>query len=64
MNLKDYLKTTTQAKLAQELGITQSMVSHYVTNRYPVPPETAKAIEKITNGAVTRSELRPDIFGD
>jgi DNA-binding transcriptional regulator YdaS (Cro superfamily) len=33
-------------------------------NRKRVPPERCADIERATGGAVTRHELRPDIFGE
>jgi DNA-binding transcriptional regulator YdaS (Cro superfamily) len=63
MNLHDYLTTTTQQELADRLGVTQGIISQWVLGRVPVPPERAAAIERATQGEVTRVELRPDVFG-
>jgi len=41
---------------------TQSLVSQWETGAVKVPPERWSAIERVTDGAVTREELRPDIF--
>ncbi len=51
-----------QQRLAEALGVYQSFVSKMArTGR--VPAERCLAIEMATNGAVTRYELRPDVFG-
>lgn len=49
-------------KLAEKLGIWQTTVSNWKA-RGQVPVERCAAIEAATNGAVTRHDLRPDIFG-
>jgi DNA-binding transcriptional regulator YdaS (Cro superfamily) len=51
-----------QMALARLLGISQAMVSHWVTGRKAITPERAVQIEQATAGAVRRHELRPDIF--
>ncbi|WP_406828140.1 helix-turn-helix domain-containing protein [Microbulbifer sp. ARAS458-1] len=54
----------TQEQLAHALGLKyQSSISQWVTGRRPVPPMQCLPIEKATGGAVTRYELRPDVFG-
>ncbi|CAN5816433.1 hypothetical protein BH20PSE1_BH20PSE1_01360 [soil metagenome] len=66
MTLSEYLQTTTQREFAGHLGVTQSMVSHWLAGRYRISPEIATRIERLTGGAVTAKELRPDladIFG-
>lgn len=49
--------------LAGKLGVGQSVVSMWLTRR-SVPPSRCLAIEDATAGAVTRYDLRPDVFGD
>lgn len=49
-------------KLAQKIGVTLMSVSHWRAGRNAISAERAKQIELATNGAVTRHELRPDIF--
>ena len=63
MTLADYLKTTTQTAFAEALGVTQSAVSQWVTGEQRITAERAKEIEELTRGAITKQELRPDIFG-
>ena len=50
-----------QAALARACGVSQMAVSKWT--RHGVPPERALQIEKLTDGAVTRQDLRPDLFG-
>jgi len=52
----------TQEALAAALGIRSPSISEW-RKRGNVPVERCVAIEQATNGAVTRYELRPDIFG-
>jgi DNA-binding transcriptional regulator YdaS (Cro superfamily) len=64
MNLGDYIKHSklSQADVAELMGVSQAMVSHWLTGRKAITPERAKQIEHATGGAVRRHELRPDIF--
>jgi DNA-binding transcriptional regulator YdaS (Cro superfamily) len=48
--------------LADKLGIRPQTVWNW-QDRGKVPPDHAIAVEEATEGAVTRYELRPDIFG-
>lgn len=59
MTLLNYLKETkqTQAQFAKKLGKTQQLVSGYCTGVLIAPRATALKIVKITNGAVTLSDL-------
>lgn len=50
------------SKLADSLETNQSVVSNWRL-RKKVPPSRCIPIEEVTNGAVTRHDLRPDIFG-
>lgn len=51
-----------QSKLADAVGISPMAVNKWIKNR--VPAERCAAVEKATEGKVTRQQLRPDIFGD
>lgn len=53
-----------QRELAAMLGCSQAMITHLETGRRCVSPLFARKIESITGGAVTRYDLRPDVFGD
>ena len=63
MELRTYLKTTTQAAFAESLDVSQGTISHWLAGRVQVPLERCPAIERVTEGAVTRYDLRPDFFG-
>lgn len=47
------------ASLAKQLGISSQAVSQWSST----PVKHCPKIEKATSGAVTRADLRPDIFG-
>ncbi len=51
-----------QRELAQALGCSPSLVSHWVTGRKRITAERARQIEDATFGSVKRHELRPDLF--
>ena len=51
-----------QVKAARLLGVSQGMVSKWL-NGHPIPADRAKAIETLTGGELTRSQLRPDLWG-
>lgn len=50
------------SKLARLLDVTSMTVTQW--KRRGVPAERCMAIERAVNGAVTRYDLRPDVFGD
>lgn len=52
-----------QTKLAEKIGLSQQRVSYWRKAKNGVPAEYARDIEEACNGAVTRQQLRPDIFG-
>ena len=49
-----------QAAMAAQLGISPAQVNQWCKGSRPVPLEYCVAIERATNGAVTRQDLRPD----
>ncbi|HWH75058.1 MAG TPA: YdaS family helix-turn-helix protein [Methylibium sp.] len=61
MKLTDYFKAsqTTQDDFAKRLGVTQGMVGFWVRGKPPTPARAVQ-IERATQGAVTRQDLRPD----
>ena len=70
MNLSDYraaaqLSQEGLASLLTEAGskATQSLISHWESGVVRVPPERWAVIERLTEGRVTRHDLRPDVFG-
>lgn len=46
------------------LEIPPACVSQWCNGVRKVPPRHCRRIEQATDGAVTASDLRPDIFGD
>lgn len=60
MDLGTYLSTIESAtSFADRLGKTAVQISHWKTGFRPVPIEHCAEIEKITNGLVSRKDLRP-----
>ena len=51
-----------QRALAESLGVTKAAVWQWKGTDRGVPVEHCLAIERATNGAVTRKDLRPDDF--
>lgn len=61
MNLETYLSTVdTAANLARRLDISPVLISQWRTGVRPIPLARCPAIERATDGAVTRKDLRPD----
>lgn len=52
-----------QSKLARLIGKTQGHISSWLRRDAKVPAECVLAVEAACEGAVTRYELRPDIYG-
>lgn len=52
----------TQVELAERISVTPQAVHNWFA-RGVVPAGRCLAIENATDGAVTRFELRPDVFG-
>lgn len=57
-------KAGSQQALAAAIGVSQQHVSYLMTKARRIPAEIAIAVERATDGEVSRNELRPDIFGD
>lgn len=53
-----------QSRLAELLGVSASFVSQWVAGARPIPATRCRAIEEATGGVVSRSDLRPDVFGE
>ena len=47
-------------RLGAELGVTKAAVSQWKSQGRSVPINHCVSIERLTNGGVTRRELRPD----
>lgn len=46
-------------RLSQQLGVSVPTVSNWISGKRPIPPKRCVQIEQLTNGAVTRKDLRP-----
>ena len=53
-----------QTELARRIGCSQVFVHQMLRGRRAVSARLCLPIERATGGAVTRYELRPDVFGD
>lgn len=62
MNIDTYLRSgvETAASFAEKIGVTPAFVSHWRTGFRPVPVGRCADIERATEGAVTRRDMRPD----
>ena len=50
-------------QMAQALGVSKAWFSQVTQGRRRTSAELCKRIERLTEGKVTRAELRPDLFG-
>lgn len=66
MNLKSYIATErgNATKLAAALGILPSFLSQMASGERAITAERAAALEKYTDGAITRRETHPDTWQD
>lgn len=63
MDLRTFLQNNgwgAQIKLSREINISISILNEWVSGKRPIPLKRCVQIEKTTNGAVTRKDLRPD----
>ena len=51
-----------QSKLAEAIGVSQQQVSKLLRKDQGISAEVALAIHTATDGAVSKSELRPDLW--
>lgn len=58
--LKAIAYAGSQSALARLLGKSQPHIFKWLKSPNGIPPEHCAAIERVTGGAVTRKELRPD----
>jgi len=49
--------------LADALDVPPAFLYQIATGRRAVPPTLCRDVERATGGAVTRYDLRPDVFG-
>lgn len=52
-----------QRALAEKIGLSQQGISYLLNEAPQVSAEIAIAIERATDGRVTKEILRPDLFG-
>lgn len=52
----------TQSSLAAAMGCSQQQISYLLAAKR-ISAEMAVAIDRATNGAVSKEELRPDLYG-
>lgn len=62
MNIQTYLKKHPEKRgeIASSLGVSVAYVYQWMRGIRPVPVQYCAAIEKVTVGAVSRKDLRPD----
>ena len=63
MNLKDYVSKSNRGhakELAKSLGVSKSFLSQMVSGVAAISPERCVQIESLTNGIVTRKDLKPN----
>lgn len=49
-----------KASLARLVGVKPQTLQQWANGQRPIPTDRCVLIERVTNGAVTRRELRPD----
>ena len=62
MNLNEYLSAPdaeSANSLAVRLGVTHVMISQWRHQKRDIPPARCVALEQISNGTMTRRDLRP-----
>lgn len=52
-----------QARLAEAMGCSQQQISYLLNEAKSVTGDMAVSIDRATAGAVSKHELRPDLFG-
>lgn len=64
MQLQQFIEKghMTQAELARRLEVTSGLVWQWLNGHRRVAAEQVLPIEKATDGAVTRYDLRPDLY--
>jgi DNA-binding transcriptional regulator YdaS (Cro superfamily) len=62
--LESFIDNFGTTRLAEELGVSVSLVSSWRHGRFPVSPRHCRKIEALSQGAVTASQLQPEVFGE
>ncbi|MFV0679241.1 transcriptional regulator [Ottowia sp.] len=63
MQLLNYLQNQGHgsiATVARAMGVTHVVIHFWATKKRPIPVNRCAALERVTNGAVTRQEMRDD----
>lgn len=55
-------KNLTQQQLAEMLGVSQSLIAHLEAGIRTITPKRAVEWERRTNGELSRTALRPDLW--
>lgn len=66
MNLSEYLKSLPRggkSKFAQKISVSKSFLRQMESGYAKIPAKRAQDIEKETLGLVSKSDLRPDLWG-
>lgn len=65
MDIATYLKTAdlTQEEFARRVGVSQGAVSQWLLGKIKPSPRRALDIERASEGAISRHELCPEVFG-
>lgn len=67
MTLTEWFATQpygSKAKMAAALGVTKTWMCQLIAGRGKASVKIAAEIERLTDGQVKKSDLRPDLFGD
>ncbi|HMW73099.1 MAG TPA: YdaS family helix-turn-helix protein [Cellvibrionaceae bacterium] len=51
-----------RGEFCRAVGMTPQFLSQIEAKKRPLPPKFALKIEQVTNGAIKREQLRPDIY--
>lgn len=62
--LKISKKVGSMTKLASEVGCTCSSISHWANERRIIPAKYVKKLVELSEGEVTKKDLRPDLYDD
>jgi DNA-binding transcriptional regulator YdaS (Cro superfamily) len=61
--LQRFIDSYGGSALAERLGVSKAAVSSWRNGRWRVPAERCRAIQELSNGAVSVHDIRPDVFG-
>ena len=57
-------KLGSQAELARQLNTSRGFITDWMTGRREIPARLVRKIVMLSNGEITESDLRPDVFYD